>query len=160
MEDLKSLRIDAPKYDGKTDFTMWQLTVKDVLIQQGLDDALEKTKPKEMSDADWAKIQKRAASTIRLALAPEVRYNVLKESTPKEIWDKLANIYASKSLTNRLNLKMELYSLKLDEEGNLHDHISCFNQVICHPTNVDEPMKDEEQALLLSSLPKSFNYFK
>ncbi|WOG86433.1 hypothetical protein DCAR_0205637 [Daucus carota subsp. sativus] len=68
---------------------MWQLTVKDVLIQQGLDDALEKTKPKEMSDTDWAKIQKRAASTIRLALAPEVRYNVLKESTPKEIWDKL-----------------------------------------------------------------------
>ena len=161
MEDLKSLRIDAPKYDGKTDFTMWQLTVKDVLIQQGLDDALEKTKPKEMRDADWAKIQKRAASIIRLALAPDVRYNVLKESTPKEIWDKLANIYASKSLTNRLNLKMELYSLKLDEEGNLHDHISCFNQLVCHLANVDEPMKDEEQALLLlSSLPKSFKYFK
>lgn len=161
MEDLKSLRIDAPKYDGKTDFTMWQLTVKDVLIQQGLDDALEKAKPKEMSDADWAKIQKRAASTIRLALAPDVRYNVLKESTPKEIWDKLASIYASKSLTNRLNLKMELYSLKLDEESSLHDHISCFNQLVCHLANVDEPMKDEEQALvLLSSLPESFKYFK
>ena len=100
MEDLKWLRIDASKYDGKTDFTMWQLTIKDVLVQQGLDDALEWTKPKEMSDTDWAQIQKRAASTIGLALAPDVRYNVLKESTPNEIWDKLASIYASKSLTN------------------------------------------------------------
>ena len=46
---------------------------------------MEKTKPKVMSDTDWVKIQKRAASTIRLTLAPNVRYNVLKESTPKEI---------------------------------------------------------------------------
>ena len=55
MEDLKSLRMDAPKYGGKTNFTIWQLTVKDVLIQQGLDDALEKTKPKEMSDTNRGK---------------------------------------------------------------------------------------------------------
>ncbi|KAK1372715.1 hypothetical protein POM88_028908 [Heracleum sosnowskyi] len=82
-EDLKSLRIDAPKYDGKTDVTMWQLTMKYVLIQRGLDDALEKAKAKEVSDADWAKIQKRAVSTIRLELAPDVIYNMLKESTPK-----------------------------------------------------------------------------
>ena len=92
MEDMKSLRVDAPKYDGKMDFTMWQLTIKDVLIQQGLYDALEKSKPKEMSDTDWAKILKRAANTIRVALAPDLRYNVLKDSTPKEIWDKLASI--------------------------------------------------------------------
>ena len=38
MEDLKSLSIDAPKYDGKTDIAMWQLTVRDALIQQRLDD--------------------------------------------------------------------------------------------------------------------------
>ena len=94
------MRIDAPKYDGKTDFTMWQLTVKKVLIQQGLDDVLKKTNPTKMSDTDCAKIQKRAASTIRMTLAPDVRYNVLKESTPKEIWKKLSSIYTSKSFTN------------------------------------------------------------
>ena len=90
-----------------------------------------------------------------------MRYNLLKEATPKEIWDKLVSINASKSLTNRLNLKMELYTLKLDKEGNLHDYISCFNQLVCHLANIDEPMKDEEQALLLLlSLPKFFKYFK
>lgn len=71
---------------------------------------MEQTKSKEMSDTDWGEIQKRAASTIKLTFASDVRYKVLKESTQKEIWDKLTSIYASNSLTNRLNFKMKLYS--------------------------------------------------
>ena len=36
-----------------------------------------------------------------------------------------------------------------------------LNQLVCHLANVNEPIKDEKQAqLLLSSLPKSFKYFK
>nr|GEW38559.1 retrovirus-related Pol polyprotein from transposon TNT 1-94 [Tanacetum cinerariifolium] len=98
-------------------------------------------------------------NTIVLALAPEIKYNVLKEKTPKDIWDKLTNIYASKSWTHRLFLKMELYSLKLEEGSNLHDHINSFNK-FCQLANVDDVIKDEEQALLmLSSLPKSYKLF-
>ncbi|GKA68233.1 retrovirus-related pol polyprotein from transposon TNT 1-94, partial [Tanacetum coccineum] len=67
--------------------------------------------------------------------------------TPKDIWDKLTNIYASKSLTHSLFLKMELYSLKLEEGSNLHDHFNSFNQLVCQLANVDDAIKDEEQAL-------------
>ncbi|GJY68782.1 hypothetical protein Tco_0471764 [Tanacetum coccineum] len=55
---------------------------------------------------------------------------------------------------------MELYSLKLKEGSNLHDHINSFNQLVCQLANVDDAIKDEEQALLmLSSLPKSYKPF-
>ncbi|KAL5125371.1 Retrovirus-related Pol polyprotein from transposon TNT 1-94 [Glycine soja] len=67
-------------------------------------------------------------STIRLALAPEIKHHVLKETTPKALWEKLENIYASKSLTNHLYLKMELYQLKMERGGDLHDHINKLNQ--------------------------------
>lgn len=153
-------KFSIPIFDGKTDFTVWKMTIEDVLVQQGIDEALLDTRPEKIKDDDWKTMQKKASSTIRLALAPEIKYSVLKENTPKGIWDKLASIYASKSLTNRLFLKMDLYSLKLEEGGNLHDHINSFNQLVCRLSNVDEVMKDEEQALLmLSSLSKSYKPF-
>ncbi|KAL5131808.1 Retrovirus-related Pol polyprotein from transposon TNT 1-94 [Glycine soja] len=96
-------------------------------------------------------------STIQLALAPEIKHNVFKETTPKALWEKLKNIYASKSLTNCLYLKMELYRLKMEMGGDLHDHINKFNQLVSQLLNTNDKLSDEEQALLLlASLPRSF----
>ncbi|KAL5165949.1 Retrovirus-related Pol polyprotein from transposon TNT 1-94 [Glycine soja] len=87
---------------------------------------------------------------IRLALTLEIKHNMLKEITPKALLEKLKNIYVSKSLTNRLCLK-ESYQLKMETEGNLHDHIN--NQLL----NVNDKLSDKEQTLLLlASLPRSF----
>lgn len=58
-------------------------------------------------------------------------YSFLKEKKPKGILDKLACINVSNSLSNRLFLKMDLYTLKMDlynlklkEEDTFHDHIN------------------------------------
>ncbi|KAL5170612.1 Retrovirus-related Pol polyprotein from transposon TNT 1-94 [Glycine soja] len=116
-------------------------TIQDLLVQQGLDQALEDERPTSINEIEWTKIQKRIVSTIRLALSLEIKHNMLKETTPKALWEKLENIYASKSLTSRLCLKMELYQLKMEMGGDLHDHINKFNQLAL---------------LLLASLPRSF----
>ena len=69
---------------------------------------------------------------------------------------KLKSIYASKSLTNWLCLKMELYLLTMEKRGNLHDYINAFNKLVCQLLNANGKIEDEEQALLLlASLPKS-----
>ncbi|GKB12760.1 retrovirus-related pol polyprotein from transposon TNT 1-94 [Tanacetum coccineum] len=95
-----------------------------------IDYTIRLKQPAEMKDDVWKTMQKKASSTIRLALAPEIKYS------------------------------MELYSLKLEEGSNLHDHINSFNQLVCQLANVDDAIKDEEQALLmLSSLPKSYKPF-
>ncbi|GKU88913.1 hypothetical protein SLEP1_g3122 [Rubroshorea leprosula] len=65
-------------FDGKNDFALWQSIVKDVLTCQGLDAALKETKLAEVRDSDWSTIQKKAASQIRLALAPEMELYQLK----------------------------------------------------------------------------------
>jgi len=91
-----------------------------------------------------------------LALAPEIKH-VLKETTPKALWEKLENIYASKSLTNRLCLKMESYQLKMEMGEDLHDHFNKLNQLVSQLLNADDKLSDEEQTLLLlASLPRSF----
>jgi len=111
-------------FDGKINFMIWQSTTQDLLVEQGLDQALEDEKLASINETKWTKIQRRIMSTIRLTFAPEIKHNVLKETTPKALWEKLENIYASKSLTNRLCLKMELYQLKMEMRGDLHDHIN------------------------------------
>ncbi|GJY52116.1 hypothetical protein Tco_0442963 [Tanacetum coccineum] len=76
-------------FDRKMDFTVWKMTIEDVLVQQGIDEALEEKQLNEMKDDVWKTMQKKASSTIRLALAPEIKYSVLKEKTPKDIWTTL-----------------------------------------------------------------------
>ena len=102
-------RFEILLFDGKINFMIWQSTIQDLLVQQGLDRVLEDERSAFINEIEWTKIQRRVVSTIRLALAPEIKHNVLKETTPKALWEKLENIYASKLLTNHLCLKMELY---------------------------------------------------
>ena len=102
-----AIKFEVPLFDGKSTFTIWQCIIKDLLVQQGLNAALEEEKSAqpEMKDSKWKSIQRKATSTIRLALAPAIKYTMLNEITPVEMWKKLEEIYASKSLTNRLSLK-------------------------------------------------------
>ena len=68
--------------------------------------------------------------------------------------DILAN---HQTLTNRLCLKMELYQLKMEMGGDLHDHINKFNQLVSQLLNARNKLSNEEQVLLLlASLPRSF----
>eukprot|EP00256_Glycine_max_P054944 XP_014621938.1 yippee family putative zinc-binding protein isoform X1 [Glycine max] len=123
----------------------FQNTIQDLLVPQGLDQALEDERPASINETEWTKSQRRAVNTIRLALSPEIKHNVLKETTPKALWEKLENIYVSKSLTNRLCLKMELYQFKMEMRGDLHDHINKFNQLVSQLLNADDKLFDESR---------------
>ena len=83
-----------------------------------------------------------------LVIAPEIKYHNLKETDPDELLEKLQTVYASKSQTNKLRLRWELYQLMKDEGTTIQDHINIFNKLVCQLLNVDE-LTDEEQVLLL-----------
>ena len=69
--------MEINKFDGKSNFSLWQARVKDVLIQQGLIDALLcDEKPTTMEVQDWKRLQMQAVSTIRMYLADEVVIDV------------------------------------------------------------------------------------
>lgn len=68
--------------------------------------------------------------TTWLALAPQIKVIVLKETSPKKLWDLLESKFAPTILTNRLMMNMNLYSLKMEYEGNVFDHINKFNELV------------------------------
>jgi hypothetical protein len=124
-----SSRIMIEKFNGKK-FELWKLKMEDLLVdkEQWIDVdpgtlltstqltgtqttgtqptsvQTTSTPPTGMSKEDWEKLDRRARSTIRLCLAYSVLLNVSGESIAKELWDKLGNLYQSKSLVNKLFL--------------------------------------------------------
>ena len=151
-------KFEIELFNGRNNFSLWQSTVKDLLIQRGLYATLEDKKPTDIENTKWEDMKLRAASTIRLALAPEIKYDVLEENNPKNLWEKLTKTYQSKSLANKLFLKKDLFGLKMEEDGDLRDHLNRFNGLINQLNSLDEKLKDEDKAvLLLVSLPKRYN---
>ena len=82
IEKTRTIKMKINKFDGKSNFSLWQARVKDVLIQQGLIDALLcEEKPTTMKVRDWKWLQMQAVSTIRIYQANEVVIHVLSETS-------------------------------------------------------------------------------
>ncbi|KAL4339227.1 hypothetical protein GQ457_08G022280 [Hibiscus cannabinus] len=129
-EEAAPETFDVEKFNGKIDFGLWQINMKDLLIQLETHKAL-KGKPtnndygkvcSSMSDEDWENLDLRAASSIRFALAKNVLPNVKGISDAKEIWEKLEALYQGKGILSRLNLKEHFHTLRMDEGSRISDH--------------------------------------
>uniref|UniRef100_A0A2N9F9A0 CCHC-type domain-containing protein n=1 Tax=Fagus sylvatica TaxID=28930 RepID=A0A2N9F9A0_FAGSY len=149
------------KFDGTSNFGLWQRKVKDLLVQHGLVKALygKIKKLEQMIDNEWEELDMKAVSTIWLLLVDEVMYDVMKENSTAGIWLNLEKRYMSKSLMNKLHLKQKLYGLKMTEGADLRQHINTFKQIISDMLRIDIKFKDEDKAMMfLISLPASYEH--
>ena len=73
-----------------------------------------------MKLGDWEKMDEKDASAIRLHLTDDVVNNIIDEESVGGIWTKLENLYMSKTLTNKLYLKKQLYALHMGEGTNFY----------------------------------------
>jgi hypothetical protein len=63
-----------------------------------------------------------------------------------------------KSLTNKIYLKRQLYSLRMNEGTKVADHLNTFNTLIVQLTSMEVKFEDEHKAItLLCSLPESWD---
>ena len=92
-------------FELKINFSVWKNFVVDLLVQQGIDDPLEKTKAYIFEVKKWVSMKKKALSSISLSIAPEIKYNYWKETDPNVLLEKLQATYALKSLTNKMLLR-------------------------------------------------------
>ncbi|KAE8717380.1 hypothetical protein F3Y22_tig00110050pilonHSYRG00143 [Hibiscus syriacus] len=176
-----SFRFDIEKFDGRINFGLWQVQVKDILIQSGLYKALkgkpaslsegkEPDKPSDssgdkgkskMSEEEWEELDMRAASQIRLCLAKNVLANVARWSSTKELWEKLEEMYQAKSLSNRLYLKEKFHKLQMEEGTKISDHLSALNGIVSELESIGVEIDDEDKALrLIWSLPSSYEHMQ
>ncbi|VFQ99659.1 unnamed protein product [Cuscuta campestris] len=149
-------KFQIKKFDC-TDFSWWKMQIEDLLVQKDLDVVLG-DKPEKMSDADWAGLDRKAMSVIRLSLTKNVTFNILKEKTAKGIMEALSNMYEKPSAANKVFLIRELVNTKMKEGTSVTEHINKLNSILARLLSVGIKFDDEVQALLLlSSSPDSWS---
>ncbi|KAH9679839.1 hypothetical protein KPL71_026297 [Citrus sinensis] len=167
---MGTTRFDREKFNGENDFYLWSLKMRAILIQQGLDSALddeeeqkskkEREEGSSSSGGDLRAINNKAHSTIILHLSDEVLREVAKEKSTSGLWAKLEELFLKKSLAKRLYIKRKLYTFSMKEGTTMRDHVDEFNKLILYLENVNVMLEDEDRALiLLSSLPDSYEHF-
>ena len=105
-------KIVVEKFDRNVNFGMWQLKMEAILVQDGVDLALQEAEniPDGTSKEDLTAMDKKARSSIILNLSNEVLRDVTTETTAKSMWDKLKVLYMKRTVENRLYLKQSLYA--------------------------------------------------
>jgi hypothetical protein len=66
MAKVQSSKFEVEKFNGKTNFELWKLKMKDFLVQQGLQKALAGRTKKltTMTNEEWEYLDARALNTI------------------------------------------------------------------------------------------------
>jgi hypothetical protein len=87
-----------------------------------------------------------------------VLLNVSREDIAKKLWEKLGNLYQSKSLVNKLFLQKKLYHLRMEDGDSMTEHLNSFNTLVSQLVFVDIKMEEEDKCItLLCSLPNSWD---
>ncbi|MBA0770661.1 hypothetical protein Gotri_019266, partial [Gossypium trilobum] len=127
-------RFEIEKFDGVTNFNLWQVRMMAILVQTSLK---------------------------KLCLVNTVLQEVLIEKTSFALWKRLETLYATKYLANRLVFKQCLFTFCRNECELIRDRMSQFITLLNDLKNFEVQIDDEDQAmLLLYSLPPSYKSFR
>ena len=162
MAKTQNARFEIEKFNGKNNFEIWKVKMHDLLVQQGVAKALlgRSKRPSSMTEDEWDELDDRALSAIRLCLVDDVLFNIVSEKTAAGLWSKLEKLYMTKSLTNRILLKRQLYGLRMKEGTSITDHLNVFNTLLVQLQSLDVKFDSEDKAItLLCSLPESWDHF-
>lgn len=112
---MASTRFDPKKFNGQNDFYLSSLKIREILIQQGLDNALdddentisknEKGEGLSSLGGDMRSINNKTHITIILHLLDVVLREVAKEKSASSLLSKLKEMILNKSLAKRLYKK-------------------------------------------------------
>ena len=88
---MGTAKYDLEKFNGKNNIGLWQLKMRTLLVQQGLEDALSEISKlsNTLADKDKKNIIDKAHRAIILGLDDKVLRKVSKETTTVGIWVKL-----------------------------------------------------------------------
>lgn len=105
-------------FNGNGDFYIWRQWMRAILMQQKMAMALLDASrlPKSMPATERNEMLKMANNTIILHFNDNPLRQVLKETLATGVWSKLESLYITKSLTNRIYLKVKFFLFKMQED--------------------------------------------
>ena len=140
----------------KLQMKMWLMKEELYSIVIGLETALPATSVNMYKK--FCTRRDRALATIVLAVQPELLYLLGDPVDPAAVWKKLEDTFQRKTWSNKLKLRRKLYSMKLENGGNLQEHFNNFTELFAEMAVVGDSVEEEDRVInLLVSLPYSYS---
>ena len=154
---MDSLPIE--KFNGINSHT-WKVKIQMHLMNRGLWNIVKGTE-KAPTDpklfVEWEKKDDKAKDIIGLSLSDRQLHLIDLEKSSNEIWEQLSKLFGEKAMNAKFSLKLQLFSLKMNDETPLSNHInelmSLFTQLAEIGAKVDP---DDAKAILLNNM--SYKY--
>ena len=147
------------KLDGKN-WSTWKFQMKHLLLAKGLWGLVDgsNTLVDEATAAVRAEFEKRAFSTIVLAISTPQLYLVTSCERPQQAWKELRDHFERDTLANKLFLKKQYFRLEMKEGTSIEKHLKHMKELTDRLAAIGAPIAEEDQVVtLLGSLPKSFS---
>ena len=94
---------------------------------------------------------------ICLSIIDRLQTYVHSATTAKEAWTSLCTRYEDKSLTKIIQLRGQLYSIRMSRGANMTEHCNKLRLLADQLQAIDDPVADKDLAIiLLSSLPSDY----
>jgi len=153
------LRIDVVKFNGTNNFGMWRCEVMAALTTSNLEDTLRLEKKRNSTtEEDWDKMNRTACGLIRSCLTQDIKYNVLHETSARQLWEILEKKYLTKCIESRLQLKSKLYSFQMKKGCSINEHLNRYTKLLIDLVNVDVEVDEEDKAVILLNSPPVEEY--
>lgn len=142
---------------NSNNYATWKFKIQMLLMRDGLDDILE-APPPDQPDVAYLKRDKQARAIINLCIDDSQIIHIRNESTAAGTWQKLKSIHERANLSSKLYLLRKLYSVKMQENGNMTEHINNMLEIVEKLNSIGENIPEKHiAALLLVSIPESYN---
>jgi len=155
----------------KENYDTWKIQMEALLIKNDAWTYVNGEKPKPTviagntasteTASNWEIADKKAKSDIILSIKPSELKQVKACNTSREVWLKLQSIYQSSGPARKATLLKRLTLHRMDESGDVRDHLRMFFDVIDKLAEMDVDINhDLLTIMLLYSLPPSFENFR
>lgn len=155
----KGLGIIVPL--NESNYPTWKLQVKMLLIKEGLYGFVDGS---ESAPADTSRLanynsrKNKALANIVLAIDPKLLYLISDPDDPATVWNKLRDTFQKKSWSNKLRLRKKLYSMRLENNGNLQEYLKTCVELFDEMAVIGDALSEEDKVIsLLASLPDSYS---
>ncbi|MBA0775538.1 hypothetical protein Gotri_010678 [Gossypium trilobum] len=66
---MTATRFEFEKFDGETNFNLWQVRMMTILVQTDLKKVVTRKKPENLNQTEWEELDEKTLSAIQLCLA-------------------------------------------------------------------------------------------
>lgn len=147
---------------NNTNYFAWKFKMQLLLTKEGSWHCTTEDPPADTETAKYAEWLKRDASgysSIGLNVEDEQLTHIRTTKTTKEAWEALRKYHERSTANSKVRLMKQVMRMRLEEGGNMEQHIGQINDAFQQMTDLGFDMKPEDwkAATLIGSLPESYD---